>query len=166
MGKKIFIADDDTAVISQLSKKLTEAGHEVSSAENGKEALDHININNVPHLIICDTNMPELNGLEICKELRKDTRTKNVPVLVIYEKSLFDKPFRDILVDEFLPKPLDLEKVMDSVGILLAYGSRANIPKPESKINMGLILGIIVVLAILALTIMLIGIDNLPFVNK
>jgi CheY-like chemotaxis protein len=165
MAKRVFIIDEDEALINQLTKDFVSAGYEVLSAKNGKEAIEDLNINNVPHLIITETDLPEVSGLEFCKEARRDNRTKKVPIVVNYKKNIYEKPYRDIGVEEFLHKPLNIPELLKLAEILTTYGSRANIPvKPKANYN--LIAIIFVIIAVLFLIVMIVGVNNIPFFKK
>lgn len=78
---KILVADDDTFVREMLGEILESGGFKVVSAKNGSEALDQYYADSGIDLIVSDMNMPELNGLELIKELRK--AQKNIPVIIL-----------------------------------------------------------------------------------
>ncbi len=60
---------------------LSEAGYDLDTASNGREAVEKAKAN-VPDLILLDVVMPEMNGFEVCRALRADERTKNVPIIL------------------------------------------------------------------------------------
>lgn len=68
--ENILIVDDSIENISLLSKILIENGYKVRVAKSGKDALDSIN-ESIPDLILLDVKMPDLNGYEVCKKLKK-----------------------------------------------------------------------------------------------
>lgn len=80
MGKKILVIDDEPMVIRMASDALTARGFEVVSAPNGYEGL--IAARQLkPDLILLDVVMPDLDGHEVLARLRKDEKTKNIPVI-------------------------------------------------------------------------------------
>jgi two-component system, OmpR family, copper resistance phosphate regulon response regulator CusR len=78
--KKIALVEDEAHVVSFIKKGLSEEGFEVSVAFDGKTGLNLIQNNNFD-LIILDIMLPEMNGLEVCKEFRKTD--ENTPILFL-----------------------------------------------------------------------------------
>jgi PAS domain S-box-containing protein len=79
---RILIVDDDDKVLDLLVDLLTQEGYEVSGATNGLEALDKA-ASFAPDVVISDVVMPVVDGLELCRRLKDDERTTNVPILLI-----------------------------------------------------------------------------------
>ena len=109
---KILIVDDMPANILLLSKMLTARGYHVSSVLSGKLALQAARTE-PPDLILLDINMPEMNGYEVCEQLKADAALKDIPVIFI---SALDQPqekvkaFRVGGVD-YVTKPFQLEEL-------------------------------------------------------
>ena len=112
-----MVVDDSRAVRKLLAQTLRDMGYEVSEAENGRAALAALHARTEPiELILTDWNMPEMNGLELLKELRKGTEFRTVPVVMVTTETELEhmataleagateyvmKPFtRDILADK------------------------------------------------------------------
>ena len=96
MSHRILIVDDEAHILQVLSLKLENAGFEVLTAEDGEEAM-HRAKDEVPDLVITDFQMPYMTGLELCKALRADAATENIPVLMLTARGY--------------PEP-DIEKIM------------------------------------------------------
>jgi len=79
MSKKILVVDDDPHIREVIQFALEKAGMEALHARDGREALDRFD-KDPPDLVILDINMPEMDGLDVCKELRK---TSDIPVLFL-----------------------------------------------------------------------------------
>ena len=79
---KILIVEDESSIAKALKLKLTEVGHEVLSAKDGKEGLE-VALALHPSLILLDILMPNLNGEEMLAMLRKDDWGKDVAVIVL-----------------------------------------------------------------------------------
>src|SRR5580704_7311219 len=77
----ILSVDDNDAIRYSVSRYLREGGYEVIEARNGVEALDLARQN--PALITLDINLPDMNGYEICRKLKGDDATRDIPVLHI-----------------------------------------------------------------------------------
>jgi two-component system, OmpR family, alkaline phosphatase synthesis response regulator PhoP len=80
--KKILIIDDEQDVIKLLSYRLKIYGYTTISSSNGKLGINKAK-KEIPHLIILDIMMPELDGFEVAKELKSKTETKDIPVVFL-----------------------------------------------------------------------------------
>ena len=83
---RILVVDADPAAGDSLAKKLREADHELYTARNGVEALE-VALQSGPQLVITDTALPEMDGLELCRALRRSSDTAKVYVIVQSEQS-------------------------------------------------------------------------------
>lgn len=79
---KILIVDDEEAILLMYSEKLKTAGHEILTANDGKEGLK-IAQKEKPDLIFLDIIMPQVNGLDVLKELKNNPDTKDIPVFLL-----------------------------------------------------------------------------------
>ena len=79
-GEHLLLVDDEDNLRSMLSAALRHSGFEISTATNGREALDMV-ATTTPDLIVLDVMMPELDGFEVCRRLRADDNT--TPVLFL-----------------------------------------------------------------------------------
>jgi len=78
----ILIVDDNPVVIKLLEAMLTRAGYQVTRAENGHQALDVLETS-LPDLILLDIDMPGISGLEVCRIIKKNCRTADIPIIFI-----------------------------------------------------------------------------------
>jgi len=85
MAKKILIVDDSPVIIMSLKQTLEVASYEVLTASDGAEALDTIKGGVKPDLIITDINMPNMNGMDLIKNVRSLLRF--IPILVLTTES-------------------------------------------------------------------------------
>jgi len=81
-GAKVLVVDDSTSVRKVLERLLTTRGLQVFTAETAEQGLEQAN-GNSPNLVIADVVMPGMNGFELCQSLRLDSRTKDIPVILI-----------------------------------------------------------------------------------
>jgi CheY-like chemotaxis protein len=81
-SKRILIADDDELLVKAYSEHLARKGYEVDVSFDGEEALKKIK-ENPPDLVILDISMPKIDGNEVLDRLKKDPKTKDLPVLVL-----------------------------------------------------------------------------------
>ena len=82
MEEKILIVDDDESESKKNSSILTEVGYEVIVCKSGSEALEYLNHNPV-ELVLLDVNMPEMNGYEVCLNIRKQFPLDNLPIIFL-----------------------------------------------------------------------------------
>lgn len=90
MAKTIMAVDDSASVRQMVSFTLSEAGYKVIEACNGKDALSKLNGDTL-HLIVTDLNMPEMNGIDLIKNVRTDPKHKFVPIILLTTESHDDK---------------------------------------------------------------------------
>jgi len=114
--KKILVVDDEKDIVDILKYNL-EKEHEfdVFTANNGKEALSLVENN--PDLILLDIMMPELNGFDVCKQLKQNPATAKIPVIFLTAK---ENEIDEILglelgADDYIHKPLSPRKVIARV---------------------------------------------------
>lgn len=80
---KILIVDDSETARIQVKLDLVEAGHEVFEAENGIKGLEALSENKDIQLIICDVNMPEMDGLTMCQEVHGNAAINMIPIVML-----------------------------------------------------------------------------------
>ena len=120
MVKKILIVDDEAHILHVLSMKLANAGYEVLTAMDGDEALELCS-GDLPDLVITDYQMPARSGLELCKALRADPRTKDIPAIMLTARG-FDIEPNDMAaagIAVVLAKPFSPREVLRCVVGLL-----------------------------------------------
>lgn len=83
MGKKILVVDDSATVRQQVGLALTQAGFEIVEAVDGMDGVDKINQVADISLVICDVNMPRMNGLEMLEKVHADKKHLTVPVVML-----------------------------------------------------------------------------------
>src|SRR6267378_6655114 len=79
---RILVVDDDQRILDLLVELLEQEGYEVSAAKDGAEALE-LALSFGPDVVISDVVMPVVDGLELCRRLKEDSRTANIPVLLV-----------------------------------------------------------------------------------
>lgn len=115
-GRTILIVDDSETVRSLLSSRLEKSGHRVLCAVNGIQALETIK-ENTPDLIFLDASLPQTDGYQVCKLIRSNFSTKDVPVVMISEKDGFFDKIRGHLAGTtgYIIKPFGPERLMRTV---------------------------------------------------
>jgi signal transduction histidine kinase len=124
---KILLVDDTPANIDVLRKTLEPEGYNLSFAPNGKIALK-LAVHNQPDLILLDVMMPEMDGFEACRELKKDEKTRNIPVVFITAKTETEDIVNGFNLGgvDYIAKPFRQEEVCARVKthLQLMYAQR------------------------------------------
>lgn len=116
----ILAADDEAHILHVLNLKLTNAGYQVITAEDGEEALV-MALEQKPDLLITDFQMPYMNGLELCQKMRSDPRTKDIPALMLTARgfSLSPEDLEQTNIASVLSKPFSPREVLARVQELI-----------------------------------------------
>jgi DNA-binding response OmpR family regulator len=122
--KTILIVDDEEIIISCIQTFLDGLGYEFISATSGQQALDVLSSQSVD-LVLLDVMMPGLDGFAVCKRIKENPRTKNIPVLMVTAlKEIEDRIMSmEVGADDFLPKPLEETELQIRVKSLLRIKS-------------------------------------------
>jgi DNA-binding response OmpR family regulator len=130
---QILLADDEQDLVWALRHSLSDEGHEVLTAYNGVEALQ-VAQHHRPDLLILDIVMPRLDGLQVCRRLRRDPTLAAVPILFLTVRSAIKDRIKglDEGGDDYLVKPFDLEELKARVRALLRRARSALEGGPET----------------------------------
>lgn len=111
MREHIFIVDDNREIIELLEDILENEGFQVSSAEDGADALVQLKQGSTPNLILLDIMMPNMSGYELCSQIRREW---DVPILFLSAKGkAVDKVVGfEIGADDYITKPFDTEELL------------------------------------------------------
>ena len=120
-GRRILICDDSDNIRNVLQMNFEWLGYEVSCACDGEEALRRVS-EDPPDLIVLDVMMPRLNGYQVCRSLKSNPDTREIPVIFLSAKDQQGDRFwgRDCGADEYLTKPFSAAKLEKVVQKLLA----------------------------------------------
>lgn len=112
--KKVYIAEDDLNTLFAMNNMLEDAGYDVLLAHCGQPMLEP----NLPatDLFILDKMMPGVDGIQICKHLRKQRNTKDVPVIMISAGRISAREAHDAGVTDFLEKPFKMHALLALVA--------------------------------------------------
>ena len=112
-NSNVLLVDDDPAILRLLSQWLGKAGYRLAQAEDGRQALAAIE-EECPDFLITDWEMPSMNGLELCEEVRKLSLPHYVYILFLTVKSSSDEKVAalEIGADDFLTKPIQRDELV------------------------------------------------------
>ena len=108
----ILIVDDDIDVADTIKRSLFNKGHVVNVVYNGIEALESTR-QKKPDLIILDVVMPHMDGVEVCRRLRQDIQTADIPILFLTAMGRLDDKLKgfEAGADDYLTKPFDIQEL-------------------------------------------------------
>lgn len=116
--KNILIVDDNelniTILLNLLSKK-----YDVTVALNGTDALETIDEEEVPHLIILDIVMAGMSGIDVCKKIKSSERTKHIPIIFLTASHILEDDAYSVGANDFIGKPFNLEELHKKVNNLI-----------------------------------------------
>ena len=120
MNGKIFIIEDEPSIIQLVQHNLEKNGFIVSSSLNGNDGLKELK-KFQPDLLLLDWMLPDLSGIEICKNIRKDNSFKNLPVIMLTAKGEEEDKIKglDSGVDDYLTKPFSFNELMARIKAVL-----------------------------------------------
>ena len=127
---KILIVDDEKNICELLRIYIEKEGFEVAIANDGKKALEMFRIDN-PDLVILDIMLPELDGWQVCREIRKSS---SCPIIMLTAKGeVFDKVLGlELGADDYVSKPFETKEVVARIKAVLRRGVQQG--EKENKI--------------------------------
>lgn len=131
MAEKILVVDDDVDTLRLVGLMLQRQGYQVSAASNGSQGLAKA-FEERPYLILLDVMMPDMDGFEVTRRLRKNPATSSIPILMFTAKNQLDDKVTgfEVGADDYLTKPTHPTELQSHVKALLARSSAAA-KKPE-----------------------------------
>lgn len=116
-----MVVDDEPDIRYLLRKMLEKEGYEVTEARDGRECLEKLKKER-PDLILLDIMMPGMFGWEVSKRIKEDEMTKSIPVAMLTVRTSEEdkvKSLEESLADWHISKPMDREKLMETIKWLL-----------------------------------------------
>ncbi len=109
----ILVVEDNDTIRNAFSILLGESGYEVVQAASGAEALD-LSVSHLPDLVLMDLGLPDMNGLEVTRQLKARRETGNIPVIALTGRALEtnERECLDAGCHGFLAKPIDAEQLL------------------------------------------------------
>lgn len=133
MTYKILLVDDEPDILEFMSYNLLREGYEVHVASNGREAIDKA-LEVMPHIILLDVMMPEMDGIQACIELRK--RPEFSETLIVFLSALGEDSSQlkgfDVGADDYITKPIKVKLLISRIQAML---KRINVDKKKSSDN-------------------------------
>jgi two-component system alkaline phosphatase synthesis response regulator PhoP len=123
-GKKVLVVDDEIHIVHVVAIKLRNNGYEVTSAENGAEALEIAREQN-PDIIVTDFQMPVMTGLELVAKLRECEQTKDTPVILLTARNfaISQEEQQRFQIAGCLSKPFSPRELLGNIEDILYHRS-------------------------------------------
>jgi diguanylate cyclase (GGDEF)-like protein len=139
MGKaRLLVVEDDFDISNMLKIYFTGLGYDVDVAPRGREALDKTR-QVLPHLIVLDIMLPDIDGYEVCRNLRTSTRTSHIPVIFLTQKDERSDRLQglELGADDYITKPFDIEELKLRVQGAIRRSEREALTDPRSGLPAG-----------------------------
>ena len=125
MKPKILVVDDEPDALELIEVNLKGAGFDVLTAANGRQALEKARAA-LPALVLLDVMLPEVDGLEVCKSLRRDPKTASIPIIMLTARAAeIDRVLGlELGADDYITKPFSPRELILRVRNLLKRHGR------------------------------------------
>jgi PleD family two-component response regulator len=135
---RLLVVEDDFDIANMLQIFFTGLDYEVDIAPRGSEALQKTR-QNMPHLIVLDIMLPDIDGYEVCRTLRTNARTSHIPVIFLTQKDERSDKLQglELGADDYITKPFDIEELRLRVQNAIARAERESLTDPRSGLPSG-----------------------------
>lgn len=115
-GKRILVVEDEESLLKLASILLTSKGFEVRAVSSGQAALDAISQER-PDLVLLDIMLPEIDGFEVCRQIKTMPETQHIPVIILTAKKCQEDILRgqEVGADWYIPKPFKSAMVIETI---------------------------------------------------
>tara|TARA_B100001093_G_scaffold103676_1_gene95924 strand:+ start:965 stop:1651 length:687 start_codon:yes stop_codon:yes gene_type:complete len=113
MRLRVLIVEDEEALIEPLKYNFTKEGYIVDTAQDGEIALDKI-FNKPPELILLDWMLPKISGMDLCKRIRNNKETKNIPIIMLTARGEENDRIQGLEMgaDDYVTKPFSINELL------------------------------------------------------
>jgi diguanylate cyclase (GGDEF)-like protein len=139
MGKpRLLVVEDDSDIANMLKIYFGGLDFEVDIASRGGQALEKTRTV-LPHLIVLDIMLPDIDGYEVCRTLRTNTRTSHIPVIFLTQKDERSDKLQglELGADDYITKPFDIEELKLRVQGAIRRSERESLTDPRSGLPAG-----------------------------
>src|SRR5881409_3213174 len=135
---RLLIVEDDLDISNMLKIYFTGLGYDVDAAVRGSEALEKTK-QALPHLIVLDIMLPDIDGYEVCRTLRTNLRTSHIPVIFLTQKDERSDKLQglELGADDYITKPFDIEELKLRVQGAIKRSERESLTDPRSGLPAG-----------------------------
>ena len=136
MASKILIVEDEPDIVELLMYNLDQAGFKTEAVFNGADALEQVKIQQ-PDLVLLDLLLPEVDGLEVCRTLKRDPETTSIPIIMLTAKGeAIDRIVGlELGADDYITKPFSPREVLLRVRAVLRRAPNLPRNRPANQIQ-------------------------------
>lgn len=139
MGKsRLLVVEDDLDIGNMLKIYFSGLGFDVDVAVRGSDALEKTK-QVLPHLIVLDIMLPDIDGYEVCRNLRTNMRTSHIPVIFLTQKDERSDKLQglELGADDYITKPFDIDELKLRVQNAIARSERESLTDPQTGLPAG-----------------------------
>ncbi len=135
---RLLIVEDDFDISNMLKIYFTSHNYDVDIAPRGGDALEKTR-HSLPHLIVLDIMLPDIDGFEVCRILRTNTRTSHVPIIFLTQKDERSDKLQglELGADDYITKPFDIEELKLRVQRAITRAEQQSLTDPRSGLPSG-----------------------------
>jgi diguanylate cyclase (GGDEF)-like protein len=135
---RLLVVEDDVDIANMLKIYFTGLHFDVDVANRGMDALDKVK-HVLPHLMVLDIMLPDIDGYEVCRRLRTSTRTSHIPVIFLTQKDERSDKLQglELGADDYITKPFDIEELKLRVQGAIRRSERESLTDPRSGLPAG-----------------------------
>lgn len=139
-GAKIFIVEDDVDLSEMLSAYFRVQGYEVLQSTRGVDAITKI-LETQPDLIVLDIRLPDINGYDVCRQLRQTRRTQNIPIIFLTEKREKEDKLAGLELGavDYITKPFDIQELRLRIRNVLRRTRMSTLMNPVTGLPEGVL---------------------------
>jgi PleD family two-component response regulator len=137
-NSRLLVVEDDIDIANMLKIYFTGLQYDVDVANRGRDALEKTK-QVLPHLIVLDIMLPDIDGYEVCRTLRTSTRTSHIPVIFLTQKDERSDKLQglELGADDYITKPFDIEELKLRVQGAIRRSERESLTDPRSGLPAG-----------------------------
>lgn len=137
MSQQILIVEDEQDLLAALEYNLGREGYRTLTASTGTEALKQMSREEKPNLVLLDLMLPDMTGTEVCRKLKEDASTKDVPVIMVTAKGEeIDRVVGfEVGADDYVVKPFSMRELVLRVRAILKRSQTSE--EPSEKFSFG-----------------------------
>jgi len=135
---RLLVVEDDIDIANMLKIYFTGLKFDVDVANRGSDALERVK-HVLPHLMVLDIMLPDIDGYEVCRRLRTSTRTSHIPVIFLTQKDERSDKLQglELGADDYITKPFDIEELKLRVQGAIRRSERESLTDPRSGLPAG-----------------------------
>lgn len=135
---RLMIVEDDSDISNMLRIYFQSQGYDVAVAQRGEDALEMCR-QQLPHIIVLDIMLPDMDGYDVCRNLRGTLRTSHIPIIFLTQKDERSDKIRglELGADDYITKPFDLEELKLRVKTAMTRAQFTSLTNPTTGLPSG-----------------------------